>query len=50
MAEEIDVAQPADATVVASLPMREQDGEIRRRPGVADFDAADMEAMADFRI
>ncbi|MGA2288895.1 magnesium transporter [Bradyrhizobium sp.] len=30
MAEEIDVAQPADATVVASLPMREQDGEIRR--------------------
>jgi magnesium transporter len=30
MAEEIDVAQPADASVLAPLPMREQDGEIRR--------------------
>src|SRR5580704_11570298 len=32
------------------IAIAEQDGEIRRRPGVADFDAADVEAMADFRI
>jgi magnesium transporter len=29
MAEDIDVAQPADASVLDRLPMREQDGEIR---------------------
>ena len=32
------------------IAIAEHNGEIRRRPGVADFDAADMEPVADFRI
>ena len=29
MAEDMDVAQPADASVLARLPMRNEDGELR---------------------